>query len=404
MVELLERPAQTTPNVKSEPIEFIDSVKSVHSDLHTGELVLPRAVSREKFDFIYDAHAEGAFDSLAPERREVVLAYFTSEHTTGSIPGYTKGAAQNHILKGIEQAWQNSSSVTRDRYPHSMATALKDKYDQRRGRPLSQAQKDAISIGLRAKSADEIKDKIKATLLLKVTPEMRWRSRNAALVYGIEKRKEVAKTDPEKAQKLERAALRRMRKMLLQTILNVRSQKFPDFVPPISQNEAPKKQAKKSEKPRKSVVLIENTKRSAPLKTEKITVAAKKPDLKVEKRLEYPREGAKRNLRFLREELPPEIAEGYIRNPQLKVEWKTLHAIINTYPYFRYENGALYYVIPHHEEWDETYIVTEDLLDAIWYGRNSHFQRDRDSINKFGRYSVEEIGIMLKNGLEDGAN
>jgi hypothetical protein len=384
-------------------IEIIDTIKSVHSDLTTHELVLPRAVSKEKFDFISDAYSEGAFNKLAPDRREVVLVYFTSEHTTGNIPGYTKGVAQNHILSGVKEVWSHSSPEIKEKYSFSLATSLKDRYDQRRGRPLNDAQNNALRLALESrKNNKEYRNKISATLKLKVTPQMRQKSRDAALKYRISEREKIAETDPARAQELERRALKRIRKKLLLAFINFRSQNYPDYDPPkakikiLKTEKSPRPSSKTKDK--KSVKTMITVKPSKFQEPDKLT-PSKKPDLKIEDRLENPFEGAKRNLRFLQEELPLEIVHGFKARPHLLVEWKTLHAIINSFPYFRYENGYLNYVVPGPDESENKYVVTEDLLNSLWNGGNVYFQLERDNINKFGRISIEELGTALKYAL-----
>ena len=364
----------------------------LYCKVDTRELVLPPAVSNEKYNYIFDAYFDGAFNTLLPLTRKIILTYFSTGHTTSNIDNLTKGIAYHHLKTGLETIWQNTSPHIKDKYSHTLATSLKDKYEQRRGRPISEAVKEVLRSKKKEKMTQETKDKIRALNKANFTPEMRERSIRAALLQGIKNREKLAETNPQKAAELEKKAKRRYLRTLHKGLINLRTNKFPEYKPLVEPT-TPKntKRKESSTKVRKKTKLI-----SKPSAREK---PPKKPDLRVEERMEDPFTGAKRNLRFLITELPPEIKERFILKPQLRMEWKTIFSIVNSYPYFRYEKGALFYVIPSTQERDELYEVTPNLLEVLWHGNNSHFHQDRDNIIKFGRISIEDLGNTLKNAL-----
>jgi len=408
---MAERLNYSVPQILPHENERVDKKGNpigMYCRINTRELILPQAVTKEKYDYIFDAYFDGTFDVLTPTKRYVLLTYYSTGHnfkTLGKLLRINQSSIYFHAKTGNEIVWQNTSGETKQKYTHQTAIQHKDKYEIRKGRPISEKQKERLrkiaadkmtseererlrQIGKAFMTKEERDKRRRITTDMMRNPAVRDNLRRKRLEIGEKRRAELAFTDPEAAKVLERKARRPYIKTLYADLNNLRRKKFPEYIPP---------EITIAIKPKTEIKHVPKSTSFKPKAkpTEHVKTPVKKADLKVEERLADPRAGAVRNVEFLEKGLPTKIKDSYANNPDLYAEWKTVHYCISHSPYLKYTEGKLYYVITNEEQKEVLYPFTTHLIDSLWNGTN-FLPMDRDIIIHFGRFSIEDIGYLLK--------
>lgn len=412
---------------------------AAYSIIRTRETILPEGVRPVTQKLLQDGFTTGTFEKLPTQQQELLSRYFGTNMSLKKIAKETN-VARITSFRRVQYALRDLHKALPDElgsnYTQAEIALLKDPKAPRTGwhhseetksrmrvlgeqRMTSKERKRLSKIQIenskitpkererrkklrqagKAFMTQKEKDKrSKSTIVQMSNPAARDNLRRIIITRGMENRAKLALTNPQKAKEYEHKARQPYLKTLISRINTLRSIKFPEYKQTTLVK--PRIETKSLTKLKIKLTKKSGDQLSSKSKQEVIPIAkpltpVKKPDVKIEERLQNPFIGAIRNAEFLEKELPSFIREAFIAKPDLFFEWKTIHYNISRAGYLKYTQGMLYYVLTNEEGKEDSYAVNQHLIETLWDG-NNFIPGNRDILIYFGRISIEDIGQQLK--------
>lgn len=391
--------------------EAVNPIQIQYLDVEETEITIAPGFPDATRELLKHSIETGLVGNLDP-RKQSMLRYYARMNVSIAQVAERANISPNtgffHLKKAVEQLWELAPTDFREAHSKNEATKLKDPNvvkkgkdyvdpDVRRARkskPMSDKAKRHLKDLMTQEEKDRrskiSKDWIVANLTEDEVGERMRIAREAN--FGKNQRERLIRRLDNNLRRVKNRKERLARKAVIPA---ERKPRVRDYKSEYEEVKRKRELSGASKPTAPAIVVIPTITRVKPPRAPEAERAIEVEEPTLEERRQSPYKGTIKNLAFLQKDQAG-VKAAFEADSDLKTEWQTVHSRIGNFPYFRYQEGKLWYLVED-DYGEQKYEATEEFLTRLW--KNQLPFSERTNIINFGQISFAELKQDLKRAL-----